>query len=177
MNARFECEVCRYARPVPEDYAGQKVRCPQCAAVVAVGKDGAAHKACPFCAEQILAEARKCRWCGEVIDRDLAIAKEKERIREIERREQVLRRRLPGAVSSLICGFLAVLAAPVLGSFLSPVAILLAIQAIREHKRSPHLEGAKFAWAGLVLGVFGLVSFVLFMIFLRRFLPAASPSS
>ena len=41
MNRVLACDVCRYSRAVPEDYGGQKVRCPQCAAVILVGQEAA----------------------------------------------------------------------------------------------------------------------------------------
>lgn len=169
MSGVFQCEVCHYTRPVPEDYAGKKARCPQCAAVVEVPLNGVvqaaeqAKKACPFCAETILADARKCRWCGEVIDRDLAIAKEKERIREIERHQQLMGQKLPGAKASVICGGLSILLS-ILAPMLGPIAILLGLQALREKKKSPHLEGVGWARAGIVLGTLGIVAFILMII-------------
>src|SRR5262245_53094102 len=113
MPVPFLCEVCNYAREVPDDYAGRTIRCPQCAAAVplpaaaAPGPSAPAAedtRACPFCAEPIKREARKCRWCGEIVDRELAIAKQQEKVKEIERRREVLLREAPGAKASLIVG-------------------------------------------------------------------------
>jgi hypothetical protein len=33
------------------------------------------YKRCPYCAERVLAEARKCKHCGEIIDRRLRAAR------------------------------------------------------------------------------------------------------
>lgn len=178
MNPVFQCEVCHYSRSVPDDYAGQKVRCPKCAGVAVVGTEpapeapegDAARKPCPFCAEMILWEARKCRFCGEVIDRELAIAKERERIRVFERRKQIMHNYLTGARGSLVCGVLGVLLAPCLGPILSPVAILLALQASKELKQRPHLEGKGMARAGLILGILGLVVLIMFWVLWAPFM-------
>jgi hypothetical protein len=175
MSTQFQCDVCRYSRPVPEEYAGRKVRCAQCAAVTLVrngeakAEAAAPPKQCPFCLEPVQAEARKCRWCGEIIDRDLAIAKEREKIREIERHQRILQVWLPGARPSLVCGAISILLCmlPGMSLFLGAVSIMLGIQAIKQHKAEPHLEGLNYARVGLVLGILGILAYLVLVITLK----------
>jgi hypothetical protein len=40
---------------------------------VALARENAATRKCEFCAEEILAEAKKCKHCGEFVDRLISI--------------------------------------------------------------------------------------------------------
>jgi len=122
----------------------------------------------------ILLDARKCRFCGEVIDRELAIAKERERIRVFERRKQIMHNWLPGARGALVCGVVGLLLAPCLGAILSPAGILMAVQALKEHKQSPHLEGKGLAWGGLATGLLGLLALIVFWVLWAPFMKQQS---
>ncbi len=187
MPVGFKCEVCNYARELPDTYAGRKIRCPQCAAAVEVpagapvaaaaplteGDPGAAPAAdaptetrpCPFCAEPIKKEARKCRWCGEIVDRQLAIAKQQEKIREVERRREILLKEAPGAKGSLIIGIVGILMGPLglVGFLLGPIAIVMALSARRAIRKEPRLEGRNLATAGLVLGIITIAATIIML--------------
>lgn len=77
--------ACGKSIPARPEWAGKKIRCPQCHAILPVPADPAAEPAplpapppapdeppqtrpCPFCGEAIQAAARKCRFCGELLD-------------------------------------------------------------------------------------------------------------
>jgi hypothetical protein len=66
-----------------------------------------------------------------------------------------------------VCGVLSFALSIFLGIFLGPVAILLGLQALREYKQKPFLEGAAFARWGIGLGIVGIVSFVILLITLK----------
>ena len=164
MEALFKCDICHYERGLPESYRNQKIRCPQCASVILVDAEQPRHlKPCPFCAENILDQARKCRFCGEIIDRALAIAKDKQKIREVQRASQIIDRYLPGSRPSLIMGILALILFP-LSYLFGPVSILMGLHAFRESKKNPHLEGVRFAKAGILLGTVSMIALSLILV-------------
>jgi hypothetical protein len=81
MPITVTCPTCGVLLAAPDNLAGGQVRCPQCQATITVPGDAAlapaipvqapsaaAFKTCPFCGEQVLEVAKKCKHCGETID-------------------------------------------------------------------------------------------------------------
>ena len=166
MVVRFQCPSCSYDASVPDEYGGATLKCPQCAAPSVAGAAGgngdAPTRPCPFCAEPVRLAARKCRHCGEILDRGLAIAKQQDRLREIEKRQAMLLAEVPGSRAAFICGVLSILSSPgmIIGILLGGVAVLLGAAAVKEAPRYPGLEGAKRAQKAVMLGIAGIVASV-----------------
>jgi DNA-directed RNA polymerase subunit RPC12/RpoP len=84
----FFCSQCRQNLEAPEELKGQQVQCPGCNASIIVPALRATAKPidpsprmkeCPYCSEQIMATAKKCKHCGETIDVALRSAEEAKR--------------------------------------------------------------------------------------------------
>jgi TM2 domain-containing membrane protein YozV/ribosomal protein S27E len=91
---QIQCPKCQKTMAAADEHAGLLVRCPSCggqmqlptpnAAAVAApvapvahsqpqaaaGPQGGQSRQCPFCGEQILAIARKCKHCGSMLSAD-----------------------------------------------------------------------------------------------------------
>ena len=165
MTLTFRCDICHYERSLSAEYDAKKIRCPQCAAVnlvVASTLSSRKIKPCPFCGEEIFEEAKKCRFCNEIVDRALAIAKDKQKIREVQRAKQIMYRYLPASRPSLIIGIVSLLLFPA-AFVLGPIAILMGFHSLRESKSNPQLEGIRFAKAGIMLGIVSMGGLALFL--------------
>jgi DNA-directed RNA polymerase subunit RPC12/RpoP len=76
-DLNFVCPSCRQSLEAPEELLGQTVQCPSCSTTINVPHQMATASAytppprmkdCPYCSEQILASAKKCKHCGEIVD-------------------------------------------------------------------------------------------------------------
>lgn len=85
-DVKLNCPHCSQSLEAPEEILGQTVPCPSChreielprpmpPLVVPVAAPLAAPapktKDCPFCSERILATAKKCKHCGEFLEKEI----------------------------------------------------------------------------------------------------------
>src|SRR5579862_7458626 len=100
MSISVACPTCGSRLKAPDNAAGKTVKCPKCAAPITVPVESmptaemasdpppqpapqqANTRACPFCGEAVMAEAKKCKHCGETIDVALRAAEEARRLAE-----------------------------------------------------------------------------------------------
>lgn len=76
-DVKFNCPHCKQPLEAPEEMRGQPIDCPSCNKAFTIPTPTApppqspATKACPFCGEEILSQAKKCKHCGEILDESL----------------------------------------------------------------------------------------------------------
>ena len=81
-DINFTCPNCGQSLEAPDDILGQQIACPSCNETINVPKSQSQPsipppppqkltRACPFCSEDILMTARKCKHCGEILDESL----------------------------------------------------------------------------------------------------------
>ena len=105
---------------------------------------------CPFCDEQILAVARKCKHGGEILDEALRAERAGAAPRDLGA-DPALRLILPvgRSIFAVIAGYLGLFS--VLGVF-APFALLCGVLAIVEMRRHPDRHGMGRAIFGIVMG-------------------------
>ncbi len=112
-------------------------------------------KECPYCAEQILAVAAKCKHCGEYLDDEL---REQNRSRESAGTFVRLVAPVEVSISALFAGYLAFGAfIPLLGLIPGLIALFLGRAALKEIERKPNLSGKGRAWFGIIMGVVSII--------------------
>ncbi|HEX9060305.1 MAG TPA: DUF4190 domain-containing protein [Clostridia bacterium] len=108
-----------------------------------------ATKECPFCRNRIKESALKCKFCGRYLDRDIYPT------------EIISRGTHPEAKNALIFGIISIFCCAVV---FGPMAIVKGSDAIRDIENNPGYEGLGMAKAGRILGIIGLVLWVLIII-------------
>lgn len=178
----WKCSNCGYKVSLPPHYAGKTVKCPQCGAKTRVGGEPAEAETrgeafyepaeltrCPYCRELIRSDARKCKYCGEILDRRL----KRKKMYEAAVYGEELRREREGnsyAKNGLICGIIGLFC---FGIILGPVALILGVKGLDYAKRYPKAGGEGSATAAIVLGIIAIVGHVvqLYLVFGRSYRP------
>lgn len=104
-------------------------------------------KECRFCHKEILAVAKKCRYCGKYLDgRSNAPGRDAS---TIDRMLMPVGR----PVSAIAAGYLALFGIlPLIGLPFSIAAVVCGITALKAIQRDPQLSGAGRAWFGIIVG-------------------------
>lgn len=161
---------CGKSIPARPEWAGKKIRCPQCHAILPVPAEGASDapptaadpaappekpappvdlpqtRPCPFCGEAIQAAAKKCRFCGEFLD---GSSRRPTRVRPAPSQVD------GGGVGILVIAIIAWVV-PCFGVILAPVAWAMG-QSYERECRARGVEPSGAGKAGRILGIVGTI--------------------
>jgi hypothetical protein len=111
--------------------------------------DDASRRPCPMCGESIAVEARKCRFCGEIVD-DSPLPSQSGN----DQMAWLIPLKNPQALMAYYLGLFSLIPCFPLGI----AAFVLGILGLRHARRDPAVRGRVHAWIGIVLGgFFGLL--------------------
>jgi hypothetical protein len=180
MPLTLACPSCGKQFTVPDSAAGKRGRCPSCSTELQIpgipppeappepspeDSDLATAppgetKECPYCSEAILESARKCRHCGEYLDRELRRTAGRDRRQSVAARAAVAKAR-KDANTAFILSLVGIFC---FGFILEPLAIYQGYQAAKELKRHGSTDGVGLATAAQVIGWIMLGLTVLYVV-------------
>ena len=90
-DIKFNCPHCKQSLEAPEDMLGQTIECPACNGEISIPTQKPLPaplapppvpqqkrtKECPFCGEDILLSALKCKHCGEFLNKTASQQRDK----------------------------------------------------------------------------------------------------
>ncbi len=100
MSIQIRCKNCDSKLKAPDSAIGRKAKCPKCKSLLVISDDHIrkdmlvpktdvskvvvrrpipCNKKCPYCSEEVLVTAKKCKHCGEILDAALRSAEEARR--------------------------------------------------------------------------------------------------
>jgi DNA-directed RNA polymerase subunit RPC12/RpoP len=190
MPVAVVCSNCSGKLKVPDNLVGRSVKCPRCSTAIKVpGKATApparqepepedlapveqastqATQDCPFCGEQILTKAKKCKHCGETIDVTLRAAEEarRESRKPTRKRAALTSPSYVGMILGLVGALLLVAGVftPVFGS------LALSINFIQLNINTPD-ETEKLIGIGILVGLGVAVLLVVVLAAVRYYRP------
>lgn len=71
MSFDVRCPQCGSVLEAEDDMIGMRLNCPSCSTEFSIAKPAKQMRECPYCGEEILAKAKKCKHCGEFLDKSL----------------------------------------------------------------------------------------------------------
>lgn len=119
--------------------------------------------------ELIPIDAKKCKFCREIVDARLRDEIRNEKVRQMEKIAYGAAPESPSAKASLVCGVIGLLLSwSYVGLAVGPLAVILSLAAKKELAKRPGLKGEKSARAGLILGIITIILSIVFMIVLWK---------
>lgn len=163
----FKCPSCGNPMEAPESLRDKTILCQVCGVEVAVSEKNSSvskeetvspiklqkrTKDCPYCGEEILAVAKKCKHCGEFMDNHFPVssmAKTKSNNNDIIKTQT--------DIFALLCFATGMLGFFILPIIFTPICYISAIISYYRLKDNPELKGKWLRITGAMLGIISML--------------------